>query len=835
MKAGHRSSPATASHGTLGELPDPGSETPDVRSELSGRDARKSGVESTSLQESACAASEHRDPASSTRNRTHPEVDPQESIASPWDNRADPEVQNEEPRTAPIDAEHPAECYAGLFSGPPMTAPVIAMEWKPSEPLLWELDAQGRDPRRRSRAPCAQADIADRDSSGLPVNRSPEIRTAANAVIGMIRLLLHSRLTDEQRRYAEAALISAESIPVMVSDVPDLPKVETDRPSLPHLSDQAVVPRFGGVSILIVEDKKLNQEVVRRMLEKTGAAVGVANDGAEAVVMIESRHFDLVLMDLQMPVMDGFEATRRIRERFRELPVIALSAATTKEDRDHVRAAGMNAHLAKPIDSRALYRTLSDWLPPSSAGPEPEPEPKSVGQSRGLPTRLDGFDLELGRRYADGDDAFYHELLLRFRDQLATDLRDIVERLEAGEDSSTAVRMVHTLKGTAGTVGAVRLELIATTLDRVLREGVGVSAEMLHALREALEQAQSQLERLAPQAAETRKSVPHALAAASDSSPSTSAAACAPEPLWPHPERPTLLVVDDQAIEVRILQQIFRVDCDVLTASCGAEALAQCRRALPDLILLDVMMPDMDGLAVCRALKQDPETAEIPILFVTAQTDAVDQAQALNAGAVDFISKPAKPAVVRARVRTHLTLKAQSDILRGMAYMDGLTGIANRRCFDERLKAEWNRAQRTDTPLALLMLDVDHFKRYNDRHGHQAGDACLQAVARALMAVPCRGHDLVARYGGEELVCLLPGCDLDTAVNKAECFRVAVADLGIPHLDSPVGDHVTVSIGAAVLTPGDQTEPATLLDLADEQLYLAKRAGRNSVAPLFRG
>jgi diguanylate cyclase (GGDEF)-like protein len=225
----------------------------------------------------------------------------------------------------------------------------------------------------------------------------------------------------------------------------------------------------------------------------------------------------------------------------------------------------------------------------------------------------------------------------------------------------------------------------------------------------------------------------------------------------------------------------------------------------------------------------------VPVLFVTAQTDALDQAMALEAGGVDFISKPVNPAVVRARVRTHLTLKAQADLLRNMAYLDGLTGIANRRAFDERLRTEWRRAQRDGATLAALLLDVDYFKRYNDRHGHQEGDACLRTIADTLSTVPCRGHDLIARYGGEEFVCLLPGCDLDGAIKKAECFRAAIEDLTIPHHDSPVSDHVTVSIGAAVVMPDPDGVPSTLLRMADAQLYRAKAAGRNRVEPRISG
>ncbi|NCC27188.1 MAG: response regulator [Gammaproteobacteria bacterium] len=608
------------------------------------------------------------------------------------------------------------------------------------------------------------------------------------------------------------------------------------------------VPRFDGASILVVEDKPVNQAVAKRLLEKTGARVTLVDDGAAAVAIVATQPFDLVLMDLQMPVMDGFEATRLIRARAPDLPVIALSAAVMDDDRERARAAGVDAHLAKPIDSQALYRTLSIWLGSRIAEIQASALPGVPGRDRpgvrlgpgepapGLPTALAGFDLEQGLQYADGDAAFYHTLLWGFRMELGRELADLVERLGTGDDAVTSARMVHALKGIAATVGAVRLSAIATHLDGALRDGAPVTAEMLGELDAALRQAQAQLDGLQPPStASYGDGTRHRRRATDVVADEASPAARMAAPVWPHARRPSLLIVDDQPLQIQAMYRIFRDDCEVFMATDGEQALAHCRRTLPDLVLLDVVMPGMDGLAVCRALKQGRATADVPVLFVTAQTDALDQALALEAGGVDFISKPVNPAVVRARVRTHLTLKAQADLLRNMAYLDGLTGIANRRAFDERLRTEWRRAQRDGAPLAALLLDVDHFKRYNDRHGHQEGDACLRAIADTLSTASRRGYDLIARYGGEEFVCLLPGCDLDGAIKKAECLRMAIEDLAIPHRDSPVSDHVTVSIGAAVVMPDPDGVPSTLLLMADAQLYRAKAAGRNRVEPPISG
>ncbi|MDO9092807.1 MAG: diguanylate cyclase [Rubrivivax sp.] len=304
------------------------------------------------------------------------------------------------------------------------------------------------------------------------------------------------------------------------------------------------------------------------------------------------------------------------------------------------------------------------------------------------------------------------------------------------------------------------------------------------------------------------------------------------EPVAPGilPASPRLLIVDDQPINLQALYQAFQADHEVFMATSGEQALDFCRRDPPDLILLDVMMPEMDGLEVCRRLKADASTADIPVIFVTAQEDPADETRALEAGGVDFIVKPVNRAVVRARVHTHLTLKAQADLLRSLAFIDGLTGVANRRRFDENLQAEWRHCRRGTGPLTLIMIDIDHFKRFNDQYGHQAGDACLQQVAAVIKQCLGRSHDLVARYGGEEFVCLLPDCSPAGAARKAEALRQAVAALGIPHETSSVAATVTVSLGVATCTPDANASADQLLAAADAALYAAKTGGRNRVS-----
>ena len=292
------------------------------------------------------------------------------------------------------------------------------------------------------------------------------------------------------------------------------------------------------------------------------------------------------------------------------------------------------------------------------------------------------------------------------------------------------------------------------------------------------------------------------------------------------------LIVDDEPGNLQALAKLLKEEARVQVAKNGEKALEiAAGDPPPDLILLDIQMPGIDGYEVCHRLKQDPQTSDIPVIFVTARDSASDEEQGLSVGAVDYIAKPFYPAIVRARVRTHLDLKRKTDLLERIAWIDGLTDIPNRRYFDAQLEKEQRRAHREGQPLAVIMMDVDHFKAFNDHYGHGAGDECLQKVARALNSTLERASDLVARYGGEEFVVLLPGTDAAGAAQVAERLRAAVEDQGIPHAYSSAAEVVTLSLGVAAQPPerGDQAAEA-MMQAADDALYTAKETGRNRVA-----
>lgn len=293
--------------------------------------------------------------------------------------------------------------------------------------------------------------------------------------------------------------------------------------------------------------------------------------------------------------------------------------------------------------------------------------------------------------------------------------------------------------------------------------------------------------------------------------------------------RARVLVVDDVAENLRLLGRALAPEHEVMAATSGAEAVRLAEARPPDLILLDVEIPDLHGYEVFRCLQASPRTRGIPVIFVTARSDEEDEIEGLRMGAVDYITKPFREAIVRARVRTHVELKRYRDLLHDRSYVDGLTGIPNRRRFDEYLASTWSAAAAAAAPVALLLADVDGFKSYNDHLGHLAGDECLRRVATALAAGVRRNVDLMARYGGEEFACVMPDADQGMAVAAGERLRAAVADLDIPHPAAPAAPVVTVSIGTASLAPAGDLAADGLVEAADRALFRAKKEGRNRV------
>ena len=472
---------------------------------------------------------------------------------------------------------------------------------------------------------------------------------------------------------------SASSLYNAINDLHRLEQVES--PAAPTLV-------FKQQRVLVVEDNEINQQVIGEMLRKMHLSVSFADNGAIGVDKVKAESFDLVLMDIQMPVMDGYQAAREIRAFNQNLPIIALTAAAMIEDKQKALASGMDEHLAKPIDISRLKQVLMTYLETRSASPS------------------------------------------------------------------------------------------------------------------------------APEADEIDRDVE-----------STSA------PFTTVKEKARILIVDDQPTNAKVLASGLKDDYTIQVANSGGKALEIASSDFPpDIILLDIMMPDIDGYEVCRSLKQNPETSDIPVIFVSALDDNSDEEKGLSLGAVDYITKPFHMPIVKTRVRNHLMLKLKADLLENMSHMDGLTHIPNRRLFDETLEKESHRLARSGQPLSMVMIDIDYFKAYNDHYGHGSGDVCLERVAEALQSVIKRPSDLLARYGGEEFVVILPETDHVGSRRIAESLRNAVAQIKLKHDYSAAADHVTVSVGVATSVVSNIQQAKAVLKQADQALYLAKENGRNQVA-----
>ncbi|MES2321955.1 MAG: diguanylate cyclase [Pseudomonadota bacterium] len=290
-----------------------------------------------------------------------------------------------------------------------------------------------------------------------------------------------------------------------------------------------------------------------------------------------------------------------------------------------------------------------------------------------------------------------------------------------------------------------------------------------------------------------------------------------------------VLIADDDAINRQVLAELLKPEYTVLLAKNGEQALDLATRHVPDLILLDVVMPDMDGYEVLRRLRAQAHTEDTAVIFISGLDRPEDEAVGLNLGASDYIAKPFNRTVVMARVALHLQVVRQRRMLERLANIDGLTELANRRRFDEVYAAEWKRAQTSDQPLSLALLDIDFFKQYNDQYGHPAGDRVLRSVARTASTWMRRPIDLAARYGGEELALLMPDTYAAQAQHLVCGVCRAIEQMGVAHVASKVATVVTASAGGATMLARDAESAADLLEAVDSQLYRAKHAGRNRV------
>lgn len=294
-------------------------------------------------------------------------------------------------------------------------------------------------------------------------------------------------------------------------------------------------------------------------------------------------------------------------------------------------------------------------------------------------------------------------------------------------------------------------------------------------------------------------------------------------------DKPVIMVVDDEIANIELIAAVLEEDYEIIFARSGEQAIDIARKAMPDLILLDVVMPGLDGYETCRRIKQDPDLADVPVIFTTGLDAVEDEVRGLAAGAIDYVTKPVQPVALRRRVSNHIDLKQMRDRLANLALIDPLTGLGNRRMLENLLQNEVARLMPLNGWLSVILVDIDFFKQYNDMYGHPAGDQCLVQVASRLNAAMRRDGDRCMRYGGEEFACVLPGADPAGALQVAEKILQEFQALAIPHAGSRVADVVTISGGVVSRRCGPGLPVSFWIEHADKLLYESKRLGRNRV------
>ena len=657
-----------------------------------------------------------------------------------------------------------------------------------------------------------------------------------------------------------------------------------------------------GCNILVVDDYAINQDVVKALLEGEGVFVSLADNGQQAVKMVKENRFDAVLMDLQMPVMDGFEATRLIRSeyQFSDLPIIALTAHAGKHEKDKCLARGMTDYVSKPIDMEQLLLVLSKYIAPINTEPCHDNGEQITTESTDIINlQLSGLDVQTVLKKTGGDTLVYCQLLIDFKQQFADIMQQIKNSLQQG-DKLLARQFTHGLKGVAANLAAFELVTRAGELEVALNKHQHDLSLPIDACEQALLQVFSDIKMITTniqdhsakfdqnktvdfvQANEelyklkqlcTTKSLDVDLCFAAlkeclSGDPRYAAEINKLEqcisvldfkaalllvreleqrlPVMPTKSKVTLtdednklklLIVDDIPFNIKMISQVLRDQYIIQVAKNGADAiLIATTEPKPDLILLDIEMPKMNGYELCLKLKDNKLTEKIPVIFITGRTGAVDERIGLEMGAIDYITKPFNASVVLARVNAHMALKQQSDILEQLASLDSLTNIPNRRKFDEILKQEWQRAKRSQKSLSVIFIDVDFFKHFNDYFGHSVGDQCLSIIAKTLKETLQRKSDFIARYGGEEFVAILPETNASTAFLLAESMRAKVESLKLPHTPTKDFKSVTISLGLATVVPTQENEAYDLVNAADKAVYEAKANGRNQVKEtLLRG
>ena len=554
-------------------------------------------------------------------------------------------------------------------------------------------------------------------------------------------------------------------------------------------------------TILVVEDNRANQQVAQAMLERLGCKCSMASNGIEALKLLEGTEYDAIFMDCNMPDMDGYEATQKIRQLKNEvaqIPIIAMTANVLDGDREKCIQAGMNDYTSKPLKLDTLAAKLERWL-----GLPPEND-MEFDTTKTLTSHDIQFDIneksaidpavisELRENVGDG----FNDMVEVYIEDMGILLRSL-EKSVLEKNPSTLIHYAHSIKGSSSNFGAMRLAHIAKQLEDIGRKNTTSSARDL-------------VQILFAEADLVINDLKKELDLYVD------------DTLLRHSDVERILIADDDRSMRVALQNVLVADgYEIEAVSDGVDAVSRCEKRMPDLILLDALMPNLNGFEACKKIRKLRGSSHVPILIITALDDEKSIEHAFNSGATDYIPKPIHFAVMRQRISRLLKASRAEVHVRELAYNDSLTGLPNRTMFIDQMQKLLNKVRRRSEMLAVMFLDLDRFKYVNDTLGHNVGDMLLKSVADRIISC-VRSADTVARLGGDEFTLALDGIeDRNVVSNIADkiCRK-----LGEPYSFAGREIYVTASIGIS-MHPQDGDDIGVLMKRADTAMFRAKERG----------
>ncbi|MCK9502863.1 MAG: EAL domain-containing protein [Porticoccaceae bacterium] len=549
------------------------------------------------------------------------------------------------------------------------------------------------------------------------------------------------------------------------------------------------------INVLVVDDNHSNCLVAGGMLNQLGCEYEFSYDGQDALDKILRKQFDLILMDCNMPVMDGYVATEKIRKlqnSSKMLPVIAMTANNTPEERQRCLSSGMNDFIAKPLSVDALYKMLSKWYLKS---PDENNDKRTDGNDSA------SYDISVVQSLRQSVGEVFNSVVDAFVEDTPVYLDALKAAINKG-DSQQIYELSHTIKGSSSNFGALKVSSLAKTIEDKGKNNDLSDLDQLY--RDLVVVVRALIKDLVKYAQNCDKSNLSAMTRSTKNIPTV------------------LVADDDRSIRLAFSNALRDEGYRIAEASNGQNALALCSRSMPDLILIDAIMPEMDGFLACKKIRAMTSGVDVPILMVTSLEDEKSISRAFLAGATDYITKPVNFSVLRQRVSRLLQASKAEKHVRKLAYHDVLTGLPNRAYFNQQLRHKINRANLNNKKVAILFLDLDRFKVINDSLGHDTGDLILKAAAKRISNC-VRDDDFVARLGGDEFTIVLE--NLEVKQLAAEISEKIAHSLGKPFVFNNQQLFISASIGIAIY-PDDGHNSVELVRHADIAMFKAKESDR---------